>query len=106
MKNSYITHGGFIKGALCSSGEEIQTQDFDIYYINEVIIFKHKYLYFSAVLRGKHCLELRRWQGPPNVNKVNQYEIVLCFKKKKTLCEFSFLLIKMSSPKLHGAQSC
>ena len=34
------------KGALCSSGEEIQTQDFDTYNINEVRIQTQKYLSF------------------------------------------------------------
>ena len=28
----------------------------------------------------EHCLELERCQGPPNINKVKQYEIVLPFK--------------------------
>ena len=27
----------------------------------------------------EHCLKLERWQGPPHVNKVKQYEIVLSF---------------------------
>ena len=27
-----------------------------------------------------HCLKLRSWQGPPNINKVKWYEIVLAFK--------------------------
>ena len=27
----------------------------------------------------EHCLELERWQGPPHVNKVKQYETVLSF---------------------------
>ena len=24
----------------------------------------------QAVLRGKHCLKLERWQGPPNIDKL------------------------------------
>ena len=28
----------------------------------------------------EECLKLERWQGPPNKNKVKQYEIVLSFK--------------------------
>ena len=31
--------------ALCSFGEEIQTQNFNIYNITEVIIRTHKYIY-------------------------------------------------------------
>lgn len=36
----------YLKGALCSSKEEIQTQNFYIYSINEVIAQSHKYIYF------------------------------------------------------------
>ena len=25
----------------------------------------------------EHCVKLERWQGPPHINKVEQYEIVL-----------------------------
>ena len=45
----------YIKGALCSFGEEIQTQNFNIY--NTVIIQSQNiYLYLNkpAVLRGKN----------------------------------------------------
>ena len=28
----------------------------------------------------EHCLKLERWQGPPHINKVKQYEIVLSCK--------------------------
>ena len=35
-----------IKGALCNFGEEIQTQNFNVYNINEVIIQNQKYLFF------------------------------------------------------------
>ena len=28
----------------------------------------------------EHCLKLERWQGPPHINKIKQYEIVLNFK--------------------------
>ena len=28
----------------------------------------------------EECLKLERWQGPPNINKVKQYEIVLSSK--------------------------
>ena len=34
------------KGALCSFGEEIKTQAFIIYNINEVIIQTQKYIFF------------------------------------------------------------
>ena len=26
---------------------------------------------------SEHSLKLERWQGPPNINKVKQYDIVL-----------------------------
>ena len=28
----------------------------------------------------EHCLKLERWQGPPHINKVKQYETVLSFE--------------------------
>ena len=28
----------------------------------------------------EHCLKTERWQGPPHVNRVKQFEIVLFFK--------------------------
>ena len=42
----FFRHDSIIKEALCCSGDEIQTQNFDIYNINEVIIQTQKYLYF------------------------------------------------------------
>ena len=27
-----------------------------------------------------HCLKLERWQGPPHINRVKQYEMMLSFK--------------------------
>ena len=39
---------------------------------------KHKKLQlFDNGKMWEHCLKLERWQGPPNVNKVKQYEIVV-----------------------------
>ena len=37
------------------------------------------------------CLKLERWQGPPNINKVKQYDIVLVYSVMKTsrVCFFS-----------------
>ena len=45
----------------------------------------------------EHCLKLGRWQGPPHINKVKQFEIALSFKvslliqfvesKKKVKCD-------------------
>ena len=35
------------KGAPCGSGEEIQTQNLNIYNINDVIIQTQKYVFFS-----------------------------------------------------------
>lgn len=48
----------------CSFGEQIQTQNFITYDINQVVLQSRKYFFFStthkqAVLRG-----------PPNINKV------------------------------------
>ena len=46
----------------------------------------------------EHCWKLERWQGPPHINKVKQYEIVLSFKvrllvysvvRRKRVCLFS-----------------
>ena len=67
----------------------------------------------------EHCLKLERWQGPPNIKKVKQDEVVLSFKvsytnkvffylvclgfKKKSPNEKLSHLIKISSPKLHTA---
>ena len=67
------------KGTWCNLGEDIQTQNFNIYKMNEVITQTQKYSSFlqlnkQAVLRRKqgpeHCLKLERWQGPPHINKV------------------------------------
>ena len=78
----------YIKGALCSLGEEIQTQNLDIYSIIEVITQTHTDKETRCSQREirspEHCLKLKRWLGPPNINKVKQYEIVLsCLSIKK-----------------------
>ena len=57
----------FVKGTLCSFGEEIHNSDHSI---NEIIMETKKYSLVS-VLRGKHVpktLKLEKWQGPPNIN--------------------------------------
>ena len=46
-----------------SFGAEIQTLDFNIYNINEVIIQTQK------DRSPDHCLKLERWQGPPQYEK-------------------------------------
>ena len=72
----------YIKGAFCSFGEEIQTQNFHVYNINKRIIQAHKWankLFLEENKILEHCLELERWQGPPHVHKVKHYEIVLFF---------------------------
>ena len=69
-------------------GEEIQTQDFNIWNINEVI-YKLINIYFSIsqwtswsqrkIRFPEHRVKLERWQGPPHINEVKQYETVLSF---------------------------
>ena len=61
----------FFKGVLCSWGEEIQSQTclFFHNWINKLFSEENK---VSRTLLG-----LERWQGPPRINKVKQYEIVL-----------------------------
>ena len=59
----------------------MQTQNLNIYNINEVIIQTQKYLVLSEENKvPEHCLKVERWQGPPHINKVKQYETVLSFK--------------------------
>ena len=65
-------------------------------------------------------MKLERWQGPPRISKVKQYEIVCLFiqpgkqigfvylvclgiKKVNEVNEELSLLIKKKSPKLHNA---
>ena len=56
------------EGALCSFGEEIQTQNLNVYTINEVMI---EVLNKQAVENKVHrTLKLERWQGPPHINKL------------------------------------
>ena len=61
-----------------------------------------------------NCLKLERWQGPPHINKVKQYEIVLSLYfiilflrlnelNKPSVNEDLSLLINMTSPKLRSA---
>ena len=64
-----------------------------------------------------NVLKLERWQGPPNINKVKQYEIVLSFKVSFYIQSFSVFdhdnhsvkkcshLINSSALKLHSAPS-
>ena len=70
------------KGALCSFREETETQNLYIYNINEVIIRTHFLSRCSQrkISSPEHSLKLERWQGPPNVNKVKQYETALSSK--------------------------
>ena len=42
----------------------------------------------------QYCLKLERWQGPPHINKVKQYEIVLSFRV--SLCIYFGLGIEKS----------
>ena len=106
----------------------VQTQDFHIYNINEVIIQTQRYVYIflslnkQAVLGGQQGPRNAVWQGPPNTNQVKQCEIVLSFKvsrfiqlwkqsesvylvclgiKRKSVDRELSLLIKISYPKRH-----
>ena len=74
-KHKYLSFN--IKGAACSFGEGIQMQNFNIYNINEVIIWTQKYLYSlylnkQEIRSPEHCMKIERWQGPPHVNKIKQ----------------------------------
>ena len=96
----------FSKSALCSFGGEIQTQNFNIYIIKEVIIQTQKGQSFPLlticsprkVRSPEHSLKLERWQGLPNINKVKQYETVLSFKVG---CLLSLLGCKMQRKLIH-----
>ena len=35
---------------------------------------------YNFPVTAPSCVKLERWQGPPHINKVKQYEIVLSFK--------------------------
>ena len=61
-----------------------QSQNFNIYNINEVIIQTQKLIFHNWINKlfseedkvPEHCLKLERWRGPQHVNEVKQYEIV------------------------------
>ena len=78
-----------LKGPLCSSGDLFQTQNFGVYNVNGEIKQTHKYTDKQAFLSGKKkhvprtLFVAARCQGPPNINKVKQYEIV------KIICLFN-----------------
>ena len=63
-----------IEVALCSFGEEIQTQKLRNIYFSHNWINK---LFSEENKVPEHCLTLERWQGPPHINKVKQYKIAL-----------------------------
>ena len=42
----------------------------------------------------EHSLKRERWQGPPHINKVNQYEAVLSFKVSYVLSLYSVMKTK------------
>ena len=76
----------YIQGALCSFGEEIQTQSFNIYSINVVTIQKNVYFFHSWINEllsdGNKVPRtlLDGGQGPPHINKVKQYDTELSLK--------------------------
>ena len=69
-----------LKGALCSFGEENQTQNLYVYDINEVVIpTSSSFLEVNkqALPRGKEgpqntVWRLQRWQGPPHMNRTSR----------------------------------
>ena len=71
----YTVH--LLKGALHSFWEDI-----NIYNINRVKIQTRKYSFFYNWIKKvpEHCLKRERWRGPPNINKVKQYYMVLFVK--------------------------
>ena len=93
--------------------QEIQTLNFSVYSINEVIIQTQNFFFHNCCSETKtrapeYFLKLERWQGPPHINKVKKYEIVLSFKVslfrlRTSVGEGLSPQTKMSSPKLHIA---
>ena len=57
---------------------------------------------FQIKIRSpEHCLKLERCQGPPNMNKVKQYEIELSLRSNKMKNEdlfFSLLIMIIIMP--------
>ena len=47
---------------------------------DKIIKQAQKYVFFHNLINKLFSEELERWQGPPNINNVTQYEIVLSFK--------------------------
>ena len=110
------------KGTMCSSEEEIQTLNFNIYNINEVIIqtlffFIAEYTSCSQRKRRypEHYLKQERWQGPPDGNKKNSmklcrplrlvcllslfsHDFLVCLDRKTSVSEDTSLLIQISFP--------
>ena len=79
------------KGASISFGEEIQTHNINVHNMNEVIIETQTHLSFYVtssfiklvnssqrkIRSTEHCLKQEKWQGPPHINKVKNYETVM-----------------------------
>ena len=59
--------------ALCNFGEGIQTQNLNIYNINEVI------------MQTQHSLKLEGRQGQPNMNKVKLTSLYSIIKMKREI---------------------
>ena len=103
-----------IEGALCSFGEEIQTQIFNIDSVYEDIKKNNSDLYFVYKWTNKlfseenkvpaHCLKLYRWQGPPNRNTAKRYKLccplrsVCSVMKTKRVWLFSLVRQKKNQP--------
>ena len=62
---------------------ERKTTNVGIHSLIEVIIKIQEYNLQSSCSQRKirsHCLKTERWQGPPHINKVKQYETMLSFR--------------------------
>ena len=74
------------KGHCVVFGEEIKTLNFNIcninaYKLRDIIFYRDSInkMFSDENKLPEHCLKLERWQGPPDINKVKQYEMDLSF---------------------------
>ena len=75
-----------LRGALWRFEEDIHTQNLNVLWYqwgnntNSVIVIFF-YNWINKLFSGENkCLKLERWQGPPNINKRNQHDIVFSFE--------------------------
>ena len=84
----------------CSSREEIQTQNSNVYNLNEVIIQTQRNFFpprkwinklLSEEMKfPEHCLKLERWQGLPHVNTVKQYYLYCPWRSVSSFSLFNY----------------